>query len=74
MRRARGEPIDVLALVTGTLQNPRVSLTSDSDLPLSESDLASYILFGRTGVELSQAETDVVSSGMLSLFRPSRPS
>ena len=70
MRRARGEPIDVLALVTGTLQNPRVSLTSDSDLPLSESDLASYILFGRGGAEqLSQAETDLLGSG-LSLVRP----
>ena len=70
VRRAQGDPIDVLAQVTGTLRQPRVALTSDSDLPLSESDLASYILFGRAGAELSQAETDVVSSSLVGLVRP----
>lgn len=69
VRRAQGEPIDVVARVTGTLKDPRVELSSDSDLPLSESDLASYILFGRTGAELTQAQTDVVSSG-IGLVRP----
>lgn len=69
VRRSQGDPIDVLAQVTGTLKDPRVGLTSDSDLPLSESDLASYILFGRSGAELSQAESDVLSSG-IGLVRP----
>jgi hypothetical protein len=44
--RARGEPLDVLAVVGGTLQNPRVRLTSDAQPPISESDLASYLFFG----------------------------
>jgi autotransporter translocation and assembly factor TamB len=44
--RARGEPLDVLAVVSGTLQSPRVRLTSDSQPPISESDLASYLFFG----------------------------
>jgi translocation and assembly module TamB len=44
--RAQGEPLDVLALVTGTLQNPRVRLSSDAQPPISESDLASYLFFG----------------------------
>ena len=70
VRRVQGDPIDVLAQVTGTLRQPRVALTSDSDLPLSESDLASYILFGRAGAELSQAETDVLSSSLVGLVRP----
>ncbi|HUE77493.1 MAG TPA: translocation/assembly module TamB domain-containing protein [Longimicrobiales bacterium] len=62
LRRPQGEPIDVVAEVAGTLQNPRVTLSSDTDLPISESDLASYILFGRSTSELSQAESDVLSS------------
>ncbi len=69
VRRPQGDPIDVIARVSGTLKDPRVALASDSDLPLSESDLASYILFGRSGAELTQAETDVLSSG-IGLVRP----
>jgi hypothetical protein len=44
--RARGQSLDVLAIVGGTLQNPRVRLTSDAQPPISESDLASYLFFG----------------------------
>ncbi|MBW3553741.1 MAG: translocation/assembly module TamB, partial [Gemmatimonadetes bacterium] len=62
LRRNQGEPIDVVAQVAGTLQTPRVRLTSESDLPISESDLASYIIFGRSLSELSQSETDVLST------------
>ncbi len=69
VRRAQGDPINVVAAVSGTLQAPRVALASDADLPLSESDLASYILFGRSGAELTQAQSDVVSRG-LGLVRP----
>jgi hypothetical protein len=42
----RNEPLDVIASVTGTLQTPRVRLTSDAQPPISESDLASYLFFG----------------------------
>ncbi|HUG40622.1 MAG TPA: translocation/assembly module TamB domain-containing protein [Longimicrobiales bacterium] len=65
LRRAQGEPIDVLAQLAGTLQTPRVRLTSESDLPISESDLASYILFGRSSSELSQSESDALSSSQI---------
>jgi autotransporter translocation and assembly factor TamB len=44
--RANNEPLDILAVVSGTLQNPRVRLTSNSQPPISESDLASYLFFG----------------------------
>jgi hypothetical protein len=73
VRRAQGDPLDVVATVTGTLQSPRVRLTSDSDPPVSETDIASFLLFGRSTLELSQAESDVVASmreGMLGLARP----
>jgi hypothetical protein len=42
----KNEPLDVVAVVTGTLQTPRVRLTSDAQPPISESDLASYLFFG----------------------------
>jgi translocation and assembly module TamB len=73
VRRAQGDPLDVVALVTGTVQSPRIRLSSDADPPVSETDLASFLLFGRSTLELSQAETDVVASmreGMLGLARP----
>ncbi|HSJ23801.1 MAG TPA: translocation/assembly module TamB domain-containing protein [Longimicrobiales bacterium] len=44
--RANNEPLDILAVVSGTLQNPRVRLASDAQPPISESDLASYLFFG----------------------------
>ncbi|NJD09096.1 MAG: hypothetical protein FIB01_01200 [Gemmatimonadetes bacterium] len=44
--RAGNEPLDIVAEVSGTLQNPRVRLTSDEEPPISESDLASYLFFG----------------------------
>jgi hypothetical protein len=44
--RANNEPLDILAMVSGTLQNPRVRLASESQPPISESDLASYLFFG----------------------------
>jgi hypothetical protein len=62
VRRAQGDPIDVIARVSGTLQDPRVELTSDSDLPMTQTDLASYILFGRAGAELTPSELDIAAT------------
>lgn len=44
--RAQDETLDILARLTGTLESPRVRLTSDAEPPISESDLASYLFFG----------------------------
>ncbi len=70
VRPAQGEPINVIASVAGTLQDPRVSLTSDADVQLSETDLASYILFGRAGAELTQAQLDAVTASALGAVSP----
>jgi translocation and assembly module TamB len=45
-RTSGGEPLDIYAVVSGTLQAPRVHLRSDTEPPISESDLASYLFFG----------------------------
>lgn len=50
-------PLDIRAHLTGTLQAPRVNLTSESDAAISQSDLASYLLFGRPTYELAPAES-----------------
>lgn len=71
--RAQGNPLTILAQVNGTLQDPRVSLTSNAELAMSETDLASYILFGRAGAELTRTEQDVVSAGGSLFYSLSRP-
>jgi translocation and assembly module TamB len=43
----RGDEIPVLANITGTLQAPRVELTTTLRPPLPESELVSYLVFGQ---------------------------
>jgi autotransporter translocation and assembly factor TamB len=75
--RANGDPLDVLAVVTGTLQNPRVRLASDAQPPYSESDLASYLFFGVPSWEVAgsggpgTADVRAVAGIGLSALRPS---
>lgn len=45
-QNSQGERLDILAVVSGTLQSPRVRLMSNAQPPISESDLASYLFFG----------------------------
>lgn len=53
----QGEPIDIYALVGGTLRSPRIRLTSEGDQQYSESDLASYLFFGVPTSALSTAQS-----------------
>ena len=59
-RREVGEPLSVLANVGGTLQAPEVMLSSDAQPPIPESDLISYMLFGRPSYALASGEVSVV--------------
>lgn len=54
-RTTQGDPLDITATVSGTLQNPRVRLSSDAQPPISESDLASYLFFGAPTYALGTA-------------------
>ncbi len=67
LRRAGAEPLNIIANVGGTLQNPRVTLSSDAQPPIPESDLISYLLFGRPSYALASGETSVVESAAASL-------
>lgn len=59
-RTQNNDLLEILAVVDGTMRSPRVRLTSDSDPPISESDLASYLLFGRPTYALSSSESEVL--------------
>jgi len=50
-----GGDLTILVQITGTMQNPQLRLTSDTPVPLSESELLSYLIFGRPTFELGGA-------------------
>lgn len=47
-----GGDVTILVQLSGTLLSPRIQLTSDTAVPLAESDLISYLIFGRPNFEL----------------------
>ena len=52
VRALRGNDLVVRALITGTLLAPRLTLESDQRPPLSETEIVSYLLFGRPSFDL----------------------
>ena len=59
VRMQNGEQLDITARVTGTLTQPRVALASDEGA-ISQSDLVSYLLFGRPSYELASGEQEAL--------------
>lgn len=63
--RVRGgttdQPLDVLVHLTGTLQQPRVELSTNNRVPLSQSELASLLLFGRTSDQAGGLPEELLS-------------
>ena len=60
LRREGGEPLEIIANLGGTLTNLRVELTSDSQPPIAESDLISYLVFGRPSYALASGESSLL--------------
>lgn len=50
------EAINIEIIVGGTLRNPQISLESDAQPPIPQSDLLSYLAFGRSSSSLLQLE------------------
>jgi translocation and assembly module TamB len=50
------EAINIQILVGGTMRNPQISLESDAQPPITQSDLLSYLAFGRSSSSLLQLE------------------
>jgi len=55
VRRPEAEALAVTARVTGTLEDPRVQLSSP-DETIAQSDLVSYLLFGRPSAALTSSQ------------------
>ena len=63
MRLAASQAINIRVQIGGTLSRPRIALDSDAQPPISQSDLLSYLAFGRTSSSLLQFEGSSLSGG-----------
>jgi autotransporter translocation and assembly factor TamB len=61
IRRMEGDRLDVTATVSGTLTQPRVTLSS-AEQGVAESDLVSYLIFGRPSYELATGQQALVGA------------
>lgn len=50
------EAINIRVIIGGTLENPRITLESDAQPPIAQSDLLSYLVFDRSTSSLLQTE------------------
>ena len=53
VRAVQGSDVVVRAVISGTLLVPRLTLESDQRPPLSETEIVSYLLFGRPSFDLA---------------------
>jgi translocation and assembly module TamB len=63
VRLAASQAINIRVNIGGSLSRPRIALDSDAQPPLSQSDLLSYLAFGRTSSSLLQFEGSSLSGG-----------
>jgi autotransporter translocation and assembly factor TamB len=59
------QPVTVLVHLAGTMDQPRVELTTSNRQPLSQSELASLLLFGRTSAEGGALPEELLSGVVL---------
>ena len=63
VRLAASQAVNIRVQIGGTLSQPRISLDSDAQPPLTQSDLLSYLAFGRTSSSLLQFEGSSLAGG-----------
>ena len=66
--RTPEENLEITANVGGTLLSPRVSLTSNAAYGIAESDLVSYLIFGRPSYALASGQNRYVQGAAGSLL------
>jgi hypothetical protein len=65
VRAVRGEEIPVIAVITGTLYVPRVSLESTFNPPISQTDLVSYLVTGYPANEAARlGQVNALETGL----------
>jgi translocation and assembly module TamB len=63
VRQPNREAINIQIVVGGTLRVPNISLTSDAQPPIAQSDLLSYLAFGQSSSSLVQLEGSGLTNG-----------
>ncbi len=63
VRQPNREAINIQIVVGGTMRSPNISLTSDAQPPIPQSDLLSYLAFGQSSSSLVQLEGSGLTSG-----------
>ncbi|MFL5502981.1 MAG: translocation/assembly module TamB domain-containing protein, partial [Gemmatimonadaceae bacterium] len=63
-KSANGRDVRVEVDITGTLAQPRLSLRNPDNLPLSESDLLSYLVTGEPAVGLDNTSGQIAGLGV----------
>src|SRR3954469_7351933 len=61
---ANGRDVRVEVDITGTLARPQLALRNPDNLPLSESDLLSYLVTGEPAIGLDQSGTQAIATGL----------
>ena len=69
VRAVQGNDIVVRAVIGGTLLTPKLSLESDQRPPLSETEIVSYLLFGRPSFDLASGGGTAGSSSEQAIFQ-----
>ena len=67
VQSANGRDVRVEVDITGTLARPQLALRNPDNLPLSESDLLSYLVTGEPAVGLDNTTSQVASLGVRTL-------
>jgi hypothetical protein len=62
-----GDPIAIQAVVSGSLQNPRVALSS-TESAIAESDLVSYLVFGVPSYQLASGQAGMLQGAAGSIL------
>lgn len=57
------EAIAIRIIISGTLDQPKIALESDAQPPISQTDLLSYLAFGRSSSSLLQQEGGGLTTG-----------
>ena len=63
VKQPNREAINIQILVGGTLRTPNISLISDAQPPIPQSDLLSYLAFGQSSSSLVQLEGSGLTNG-----------
>ncbi len=57
------EAINIQIVIGGTMKSPKITLTSDAQPPMAQSDILSYLAFGQSGTTLTQLGGSALSTG-----------